>query len=490
VNRCAGTILAVDARAGGGAFERDGELAFAGVDELRQALDERRVTVQEIVTAALARAERLNPALNALVALRGDRASAEAAAADRLEPDKRGPLHGVPFTVKDVTETLDLPTTYGSRAFEGFQTDFEAVVVWKLRAAGAILIGKTHTPEFACEPAARSELFGEALSPWAQDRTPGGSSGGAAAGLASGMFPLAQGTDAGGSIRIPASCCGIVGCKPSRGRVSFAPASYMAWGGLLHSGPMARSVRDAALMLDVMGGTDLITLASPDAGPGCRAACDVPLAPTRAAYTSELPDGQLDPDVAAAFARGLAVLGELGVELSEATPDVSRVPTLFAPIAEVAFAGISAELSDDQLAVIGTDSLQLMRRGWRINAADYYAALEAAHRESARIRRFWERFDVLITPTVPWVPPLRAAFPASEEYDAKWAEYGIWEHFTAPWNLTGQPAFSLPCPTLAADELPAGIQLVGRVGGEAALFTLASAYEAAAPWTARRPAVC
>lgn len=478
----------MDPKARNAAQEHEGELAFATVDDLRRRIDRGEVTVEEIVGAAIERAERLNPSVNAVVAFRSDAALAEAATADRLRADERGPLHGVPFTVKDVTETLDMPTTHGSRAFDGFQSDFEAIVVTQLRSAGAILIGKTNTPEFACEPVTRGDLFGETLNPWSQDRTPGGSSGGAAVGLATGMFPLAQGTDAGGSIRIPASCCGVVGCKPSRGRVSFAPGSHMAWGGLLHSGPMARTVRDAAVMLDVMAGPDPLVSAGPGTGTRFRAACELPLGPVRAGYTSDIPDGRLDAEVAAAFARGLDVFRGLGVELVEASPDVSRVPALFAPIAEVAFAGLAAEMSDDQLALIGPNCLQLMRHGWRIAASDYYATLEAAYRESARILRFWETCDVLITPTVPWIPPLRDRFPSTESYEEKWAEYGHWEHFTAPWNLTGQPAISLPCP-IRDGELPAGIQLVGPAGGEAALFRLAAAYEAAAPWAHRRPAI-
>lgn len=464
------------------------EVAFTAVDELRRAIDARELSVEEIVRTSIERSDLLNPILNALVARRSEAALAEAATADRVAPHERGPLHGIPFTVKDVTETLEMPTTHGSRAFEGVHTGYEAVIVTRLRAAGAILIGKTNTPELACEPVTRSDLFGETLNPWAADRTPGGSSGGAAAGLAAGMFTLAQGTDAGGSIRIPASCCGIVGCKPTRGRVSFAPASHMAWGGLLHSGPLARTVRDAALMLDVMA-DDGDRAPNPAERRRFRDACELPLGRLRVAYASDVPAHDVDADVAAAFQHGLRVLGELGLELVPDAPDVSAVPALFAPIAEVAFAGLAAEMSDEQLALIGPKCLQLIRHGWRISAGDYYATLEAAHRESARIHRFWDSYDVLVTPTVPWVPPLRDRFPSTEDYDAKWAQYGIWEHFTSPWNLTGQPAISVPCPTVGDGGLPSGLQLVGPVGGEARLFTLAAAYESASPWAQRRPPI-
>ncbi|MGH2876013.1 MAG: amidase, partial [Solirubrobacteraceae bacterium] len=296
----------------------------------------REVSVEEVVRASLERIERLDPELNAVVALRSEGAIAEARAADRASA--AGPLHGIPFAIKDVTETLELPTTYGSVAYAGHQTGLEALIVTRLRAAGAILIGKTNTSELACEPVTRGELLGETANPWAPERTPGGSSGGAAAGLAAGMFPLAQGTDAGGSVRIPASCCGVVGIKPTRGLVTFDPAAREPWGGLLHNGPLARSCRDAATMLDVM--------APPSS---CRAACELAPGPLRIAFSCHLDGGTLDPEVRAAFTGAVELLGELGLEVVEDHPAVSALPELFATIAEVAFGEIGASLSDDQL---------------------------------------------------------------------------------------------------------------------------------------------
>ncbi|MGH2858677.1 MAG: amidase [Solirubrobacteraceae bacterium] len=465
------------------------ELCFASVDRLEQLIARREVSVEEVVRASLEQIERLDPAVNAVVALRSEAALAEARAADRASASGgppasggdpiAGPLHGIPFTVKDVTETLDLPTTYGSVAFAGHRSEFDAVIVTRLRAAGAILVGKTNTSELACEPVTRGELLGDTVNPWAPERTPGGSSGGAAAGLATGMFTLALGTDAGGSIRIPAACCGVVGIKPTRGLVTFEPMARDPWGGLLHNGPLARSCRDTAAMLDVIA----------DRSQSCRAACERPLKPLRVACSSHLDGGTLDPEVATAFADTVKLLEELGLEIVEDHPDVSALPELFATIAEAAFAAIGEELSDDQLSRVGLSVLQLTRRGWRISAADYCVALQSAYRESLRIMRFWDGCDVLVTPTVPWTPPLRAVFPSTEDYDAKWSEYGVWEAFTSPWNVTGQPAISLPCPALTAPGLPVGLQLVGRCGAEAQLFTLAAAYEAAAGWDDRRPAL-
>jgi amidase len=458
--------------------------AFASVDEIRALLHRGEASAEEVVRLALERTAELNERVNALVAVRAEAAIAEARARDALAPAQRGPLHGIPFAVKDVTETLDLPTTYGSVAFAGHRAGFEALVVTRLREAGAILVGKTNTPPLACEPVTRGELFGETRHPWAPERTPGGSSGGAAAGLASGMFTLAQGTDAGGSNRIPASCCGVVGVKPTRGRVTFAPAAYEPWGGLLHSGPLARTVRDAAAMLDAIAGPAPGEPAVDAGTASFRRACELRPGALRGAHSSAVPGGRVDDDVAAAFADALALFESLGVELAPDGPDVSALGEPFTTIAEAAFAGLAEEMTEAQLERIGHGPRQLIERGGRIGAGAYYAALQAARRASASILRFWERYEVLITPTVPWVPPRREQLPATEDYDAKWAQYGIWETFTSPANVTGQPAISLPCRKWSREGVPIGVQLIGRFGGEAELFTLAAAYEEAA-WGGR-----
>jgi amidase/aspartyl-tRNA(Asn)/glutamyl-tRNA(Gln) amidotransferase subunit A len=458
------------------------------VAELRELLDSRHASAEEVVRASIDRIERLDGALGAVVAVRAERAIGEARAADRAAEVDRGPLHGIPFSVKDVTETLDLPTTYGSVAFRDHHTDFEAAIVTQLRRAGAILVCKTATPELACEPVTRSALSGVTRNPWAPDRTPGGSSGGAAAGLAAGLFTLAQGTDAGGSIRIPASCCGVVGIKPTRGLVSLHPAAPETWGGFLHNGPLARTVRDAAAMLDAMADPWL-----PDREPAehrgspFTAACDAPLPRPRIAFTSAVPGASVDEEVAASFADALDVVRSMGCKLTEAAPDFGPLAEPFAAIICVAFAGIGAEMTDEQLAQIGPKCLALMQRGWAYTGAEYYNARQAIHREAAAVMRFWRDHDLLLTPTVPMVPPLLDAFPSTEEHDAKWAEYGYWETFTAPANVTGQPAISLPCRRPSSTGLPIGLQLIGRLGAETEMLAFAAAYEAAADLGRRRP---
>lgn len=464
------------------------ELAYASVGELRRLIAAKEIGIEEIVRACLDRIDRLDPALNAVVARRDELALADARAADRLPVEERGPLHGIPVAIKDVTETKDMPTTYGSVAFRGNQGGYDAAVVSLLRSAGGILVCKTNTPELACEPVTRGELHGETHNPWALEHTPGGSSGGAGAGLAAGLFTLAQGTDAGGSIRIPASCCGLVGFKPTRGLVSMDPAGPATWGGLLHNGPLARTVRDAAAMLDVMAAPwPADRHRNGEWGSEFETACDRPTAKPRIAYSTAVPDGEVDADVAASFAESLEVFRSLGAELVEAVPDFRPFAEPFMIIASVAFAGMGAEMTDDQIAQIGPKCLALMKRGWKYSGAAYYDAQLTAYHEASKVLAFWRDHDLLLTPTAPMVPPRLDEFPSTEEHDAKWAEYGYWETFTSPANITGQPAISLPCRPAKATRLPIGIQLMGRLGAEAEMLALAAAYEKAVGWADVHP---
>jgi amidase len=459
--------------------DRD-RLAHASISDLRGLLSTGELCAEALATACVGRIEHMNPELNAVVYL--DRAAviAQAQAADRVPANERGPLHGIPVAIKDVTETADMPTTYGSRAYAGYRAGFDAAIVGLLRAAGAGILCKTNTPELACEPATRRELHGETRNPWNLEHSPGGSSGGAGAGLASGLFPLAQGTDAGGSIRIPASCCGVVGIKPTRGLVTMDPLGHQAWGGLLHNGPLARSVRDTAVALDVMA-----TPCRPSGAPTApwsstfADACDAELPNLRIAYSDAVPGAAVDAEVAASFAEAVEVFRSLGCEIASAAPDFSDFGEPFMTLACVAFAGMGSAMPDERLALIGQRCLALMKRGWAIGGAEYYNATLAAHAAASRTLRFWDEYDLLLTPTVPTVPPRLDEFPSTDEYDQMWAEYGYWETFTSPANLTGQPAISLPATPGRESQLPIGIQLMGKPGADALLLTVAAAYEGA-----------
>jgi amidase len=457
--------------------DRD-RLAHATISDLRGLLSTGDLSAEALATACVDRIEQMNPKLNAVVWLDRATVTAQAQAADRVPTHERGPLHGIPVAIKDVTETADMPTTYGSRAYAGYRAGFDAAIVGLLRAAGAVILCKTNTPELACEPATRSELHGATHNPWNLEHSPGGSSGGAGAGLAAGLFPLAQGTDAGGSIRIPASCCGVVGLKPSRGLVTMDPVGHQAWGGLLHNGPLARSVRDTASALDVMATPCRATGAPTAPWRTCfTAACDAELPPLRIAYSDAVPGAAVDDEVATSFAEAVETFRSLGSEMAPAAPDFSDFAEPFMTLAGVAFAGMGSAMPDERLALIGHKCLALMKRGWAIGGADHYNATLAAHAAASRALRFWDDYDILLTPTVPTVPPRLDEFPSTDEYDQMWAEYGYWETFTSPANLTGQPAISVPAAPGSDSQLPIGIQLIGRPGADALLLTVAAAYE-------------
>jgi amidase len=462
------------------------ELCYTPATQLRLLIDDGSVSVREIVQATLERIDAVQPALNAFVALRADAALAEAEAADAGGP--RGPLHGIPVTIKDFNETLDMPTTYGSRALASYQPGFEELVVTRLREAGAIVVGKTNTPEFGLRPTTENPLFGPTNNPWNPAHNSGGSSGGAAAALAAGVAPIALGGDGGGSCRIPASCCGVVGFKPTRGRVPSAPKSFETWAGLATNGPLARTVADAALMLDVIAGPvvgEPYGVPAPDAS--FLSACERAPQGLRIAFAHEPAHGTLDDEVRAAFLDAVAALEGLGHTVAEVDPGLGGLGGAFMTIIEGNTAAmLAALLPDEDLAKLEPSTLAMAHRGWQATAADYCAAVDLARRESARIMGLWTQYDVLVTPTLTQPAPRHEAMPSAGDYDTRWHDYLDWLAFTYPFNLTGQPAISIPCAWNEAG-LPIGLQIVGRTGDDATVLALAAAIEAARPWEQRRP---
>ena len=291
---------------------------FASATEHARLIRAGEVSSVELVRLYLERIERLDPELNAFVTVRAEEALAEARAADAALGE--GPFHGVPIAVKDLTATAGIRTTYSSRAFADNVPDFDTAVVRRIREAGFVIVGKTNTPEFGTTAFTESELNGATRNPWNPERTVGGSSGGAAAAVAASLLPLAHGTDGGGSIRIPASCCGVFGLKPSRGRVSTAP--FPSLEGLSTSGPISRSVADAAGFLDVIAGYepgDPWWMPSPER-PFADEVGEEP-GRLRIAFTSTPPyDTPVDPDCVRAVESAATLLARLGHEVVEATP--------------------------------------------------------------------------------------------------------------------------------------------------------------------------
>jgi amidase len=462
----------------------DEQLIYAGPGELAELVRTGHVSPRELVELCLRRIEALNPRLNAFRTTLAELALAEA---DTMA-GREGLLAGVPIAIKDDIAVRGQPTTRGSRSF-GPPAPADAEAVRRLRAAGAIPVGITNVPELTIWPWTITEANGTTRNPWDLSRTPGGSSGGSAAAVAAGMVPCATGSDGGGSIRIPASCCGLVGMKPSRGRVSTQPARE-GWLGLSVFGGLARTVRDSALMLDAMHGSiagDAHT-APPFDGTYVEAAAKAP-ARLRIAVSRKVPPGliaKLSPDQRGAWERTGHLLSDLGHDVVERDPGYGLAQIDFV---QTWMRGIYQE----SLTVPDRTQLESLTR--QIAAGGRYLVPPRRREKllakrpvtTARILALWNEVDVLMTPGLATTAiAAEGAFgkPAPLAID----KAGRFTPFTPIFNLTGQPAVTIPA-GFASDGLPLSVQLVGRPGAEDVLYSLAGQLEAARPWREHRPAL-
>ncbi len=459
------------------------ELAFASAVEQARLVRSREISSTELVESYLDRIARLDPVLNAFVTVCADEALAAARAVDSTSGDE--PFRGVPIAIKDLAATAGVRTTYSSRAYAEYVPDFDTAVVRRIREAGFVVVGKTNTPEFGTTAFTESDLNGATANPWNTALTPGGSSGGAAAAVSAGLVPIAHASDGGGSIRIPASCCGLFGLKPSRGRVSSAPFGSLE--GLGTAGPMARSVRDAAALLDVLAGYELGDpwWAPPPARPFATTA-SAPPPPLRIAVTATPPiDVPVNRECIAALESAAELLAELGHDVLERTPPW-QAPDLFQTFIAVWHVGPALHAVDE--ALMTPLNRGLVESARASSAVDYARAVAWLQALARRIVAFWDEVDVVLTPTLA-LPPVpigwQEAVEGSIEQLLRNTEF---TPFTAVANLTGQPAMSVPL-HWSGDGLPIGVHAIGPPAGDALLLQLAAQLEAARPWAARRPAV-
>ena len=457
------------------------ELAFRSAVELAQLVRGGEVSSAELVAHSLARIEQLDPSLNAFVTVCGEEALSAASKLDASQGDE--PFRGVPIAIKDLTATAGIRTTYSSRAYADYVPDFDTAVVRRIREAGFVVVGKTNTPEFGTVAFTESELNGVTRNPWNTELTPGGSSGGAAAALAAGLVPTAHATDGGGSVRIPASCCGLFGLKPSRGRISSAPFGSLE--GLSTAGPLTRTVEDAAHLLDVLSGYE-------PGDPWWAPAPDRPFADTateapgrlHVAVTSSPPiDVPVAEECLTALTTAAELLADLGHDVREATPPW-REPDLFHTFIAVWQVGPALHPVDTALMTPLNRGLAESARA--SSAADYGRAVAWLQTLARRIVGFWQDTDVVLTPTLA-LPPVpigwQDAVDGAVEQLLRNTEF---TPFTAVANLTGQPAVSLPL-HWTDSGVPIGVQAIGPPAGDALLLSLAAQIEAARPWAGRRP---
>jgi amidase len=470
------------------------DLMFQPVAELAASVRGGDVSARELVENSLQAIDRLNGELNAFVTLCEERALAEA---DAIEPGDSRPLAGIPIAIKDlVALTEGVRTTMGMASMEEWVPSADSSLVRRLRAAGAIVVGKTNTPEMGILPVTEPQRFGPARNPWDTSRTTGGSSGGSAAAVASGMVPVAHANDGGGSIRIPASCCGLVGLKPSRGRVSLAPEFSEFAGAVAIEGCLSHNVADTALVLDVISGYEPgDPYWAPDPSAPFVEAVERTPGSLRIAYTTTSPTGvPVHDDCAAAVVETAELLESLGHTVEEAPPFVDE--QYVENFIKIWTAGVADEvhtygrlrgqpLDLDKLEPL-TREMVALADSWK--ATDYLAALDYLRQMARRLVATWSDLDVLLTPTVAQPPlPIGALAPKDGEPAFQWLLNAAgWVPFTPVWNVTGQPAISLPL-VQSSEGLPIGVQLVGPPAGEELLLSLAAQLEQARPWAARRP---
>jgi amidase len=461
---------------------------FASALELAAQIRSGQVTPVEALDATLQRIDRLNPALNAVVWR--DDASARAAAEEigrrMAAGEEVGPFAGVPTLVKDLTTAKGQPATFGSAGAPDGVADEDELVVAAMRRAGFVLAGRSNTPEFGPLPVTENSRYGITRNPWDTERSPGGSSGGSAAAVAAGIVPMAHGNDGGGSIRIPASCCGLVGLKPSRWRV---PSTTPGWFGMSVEGALCRDVADAAAVLDCLSEPDPLAWEQAPR-PERPFASEVGADPGRLRIRLQTVSAlgvETEPSCRAAVEDAGRLLEELGHHVELADED------LLDPAAIGAFLNV-INSSYGSYEGIDWERVEPHNKAWRAAGAEEDAltlvsSLNALRRATRPIAAHWGRdFDVLVTPTIPMEPPI-----AGEVLAEAHAQPGapplaafVMVTFTATYNLTGQPAVSLPL-SQSPSEMPIGVQFVGAPWDEATLIRLASQLEQAAPWADRIP---
>jgi amidase len=471
----------------------DDDLLFRPALELAAMVRGGELSARELVQLSLDRIEELNPALNAFVQVDAERALASAEA---IGPGDPRPFAGVPTAIKNNRPARGLRLTYGCGLMEAHECEYDHNVTRRLKDAGFVIVGTTTLPEYGILPVSEARIFGPTRNPWDLARTPGGSSGGAAAAVASGMLPVAHGNDGGGSIRIPAACCGLVGLKPARGRVSAAPE--LGDSSLVADGMLTRTVADSAALLDVLAGYELgdATWAPPPAEPFARLARREPGQLRIAATTlSPVPDAAVDPMCARAVAEASELLRSLGHEVEEVAPPwrIDGLSELFGAVfssniaLSIAYSGIVAgrEPTAADMEPMSWAIFSMIRRLGAIECMGAAARLQAFAR---RLVAFLVPYDALLTPALAERPlPIGTLDTAAPDPMSTFTRSGLFTPFTPVFNASGQPAVSLPLLT-GEDGLPLAVQLVGRPAGEGALLALAVQLEAAVPWAARRPA--
>ncbi len=466
------------------------DIAWMPATEMAAAIRSKKLSPVEVTRKLLERIDAVNPAINAYVLVTRDVATQQAKDAEAavMRGDTLGVLHGVPVSIKDLFDVPGLPTTKGSLAFkDNIAKGWEYSAQRLIEHAGGVHLGKTNTPEFGFIPTTENKLFGATRNPWDTARTPGGSSGGAAAAVAAGLGPIALSSDGGGSIRIPAAMCGVFGIKPTYGRVPKKPGG--GWQTMTHRGPTTRTVADAALALDVMAYFEPEDPFSVKAYPGSFLdEVDRGVRGLRIAWSPDLGYAPVDPEVRAVCEAAAKKFGDLGCAVEEASPGFPS------PAADATFMGVAgawdaawiSDLSDEQRAVVDEPAKFFLEYGSKLSGLDVVRANQRRWKIWESMRAFHKTYDLLLTPVMSCT-----AFPIGQP-PATIAGQQIppmgWMSYTQPFNLNGAPAASAPC-GFDSQGMPVGLHIVGRAFEDSVVLRAARAFEQVQPWADRTPKV-
>ncbi len=457
--------------------------------ELALQLRNKEISPVELTEHYLRRIEALNGQLNAYLTVAGDEAmaSARTAESDLMAGEVKGALHGVPISVKDLEMTSGIRSTLGSLIYKDHVPSHDSGVVERVKASGAIILGKTNTPEFGMRGTTENLLGDPCRNPWNTARTSGGSSGGAGAAVAAGLCPLATATDAGGSIRIPSSFCGTYGIKPNLGRVPrFGGLGRPSPNLVAQSGPMTTNVRDAAILLQALAGPDdrdanMIRETPPD----YLAALDTGVSGLRIAWSADLGYAGVDPEVATATAEAARIFEELGASVDEPGINMEQPVTRLSRITSANSYAAYGHLLDEQPEKLTNYARGRLGRGKEVTGLEYAQSMRLLEEIRHQVFVLMETYDLLMTPTMA-VP----AFPIGEYPDniggvSVGADWGF-NPFNIIFNLTGQPAASIPC-GFSSDGMPIGLHIVGRPKDEVTVLAASAAFEKVRPWSHIRP---
>ncbi len=465
------------------------DICFMSALEMREKIKTQELSALEITEVLIERINKINPLINAYCTLSLDMAREMAKQADEKvkKGEKLGELIGIPTSIKDLMQTKGIRTTYGSKLYENFIPEVDDIAVERLKKEGCVLMGKTNTPEFGHVPITQNLVFGVTKNPWNLEKTSGGSSGGAAAAVASGLSTLALGSDGGGSIRLPSSLCGVFGLKPTFGRIPRYPPIGIAFWSMDHYGPISRYVKDAALMLNVMKGFHPADKNSfPDEGIDYVKCLDQIPDKLKIGYSFDLGYFRsVEPEIEQIIQESIQKFEKYGWNIEKLKIKLKKPEYSFSLLVSLGYAYDLKKEVSERRDDLSPDLIRIVEAGLSYNAIDVGKATAQRQQLYETFYKIFKEYDVILTPTTP-TPAFQAGTTQPPKVKGKQLSVVSWMSFTYPFNLTGLPAASIPC-GWTKEGLPVGMQIVGKRYDEKIVLQVAYAFEKICPWQDKKP---